>query len=191
MLVVLNGYPGVGKLSIGQALIGLIDGRLLDVHSVYNVAFALTEYRSEAFYDTVRAVQAIAEARILALPLSVPVVLTEILTPASDWGIENWGRVLDLAAKRPPLCMVHVICALDENKRRIQSEARDQMRKPRDPDMAQRNHEGGAELMGADVPNCLSLDVTNLSAHAAASRIAAWLKTVKDVSGGSKSGSVP
>lgn len=57
MLIVLNGYRDVGKLTIGQALAPMIGARLLDIHSVYNVAFALTEFRSEAFYDIIRAVQ--------------------------------------------------------------------------------------------------------------------------------------
>ncbi|MBL4727595.1 MAG: hypothetical protein JKY83_13210 [Rhizobiaceae bacterium] len=66
MLIILNGYPGVGKLSIGSELIKLIEGRMLDIHSVYNVAFALTNYRSKAFYQTVRSIQDIADARILS-----------------------------------------------------------------------------------------------------------------------------
>ena len=49
MIIVLNGYPGVGKLSIGRKLARLVDGRLLDIHSIYNVAFALTEFRSPEF----------------------------------------------------------------------------------------------------------------------------------------------
>ena len=45
MIIVLNGYPGVGKLAIGRELTSLLGGRLLDIHSVYNVAFALTEFQ--------------------------------------------------------------------------------------------------------------------------------------------------
>ncbi|MBN9087803.1 MAG: hypothetical protein J0J01_12910 [Reyranella sp.] len=76
MIVHINSYPGVGKLTIGRALAELIGARLLDNHSVFNVAFALTEFRSPAFYDTVRAVREIAYQRILELPAGVPVVLT-------------------------------------------------------------------------------------------------------------------
>ncbi|MEO1223304.1 MAG: AAA family ATPase [Pseudomonadota bacterium] len=177
MLVVLNGYPGVGKLTIGIELIRLIDGRLLDIHSVYNIAFALTEYRTEAFYDTVRAVQSIADERVLALPPEVPIVLTEILTKGSDWADECWRRLMTLAEARRPLCMVHLRCDLEENKRRIHSEGRRLTRKPRDPAMAERNQEGGAVLMGRDIANYLALDVTKLSAYHAASEIASWLES--------------
>lgn len=41
MIIVLNGYPGVGKLTIGRKLAPVLRGRLLDIHAVYNVAFAL------------------------------------------------------------------------------------------------------------------------------------------------------
>jgi hypothetical protein len=34
VLIVLNGYPGVGKLAIGRELAELTGGRLLDVHTV-------------------------------------------------------------------------------------------------------------------------------------------------------------
>ena len=179
MFILLNGYPGVGKLAIGQELIKLIDGRLLDNHSVYGVAFALTEVKSEAFYETIRGVQSIADERILALPRDVPVVLTDVLTESSDWADECWHRVLELASVRGLLCVVHLHCELEENKRRIKSEERSIKRKPRDPAMAQRNQEGGAVLMGADVPNFLALDVTDLSAHEAASEIKSWLDTRK------------
>ncbi|UUP18448.1 hypothetical protein [Nitratireductor thuwali] len=40
----MNGYPGVGTLTIGRELATLISGRLLDIHTVYNVAFVLTEF---------------------------------------------------------------------------------------------------------------------------------------------------
>ncbi|MCP4381635.1 MAG: hypothetical protein GY798_09515 [Hyphomicrobiales bacterium] len=109
--MLLNGYPGVCKLTIGSVLIPLIGGRLLDSHSVNNVAFALTEFKSAAFYDTVRAVRAVADARILALAQSVPVVLTDIRTEGNDWGDEDWARVVKLAEARPPLCVVVVRCA--------------------------------------------------------------------------------
>ena len=57
MLVHINSYPGVGKLTIGRILAEQIAGKLLDNHSIYNIAFALTEFRTPEFYDTVRAVR--------------------------------------------------------------------------------------------------------------------------------------
>jgi len=63
VIVHINRYPGVGKLTIGRALADLIGGKLLDNHSVFNVAFALTEFRSPAFYDAVREVRGLGGPR--------------------------------------------------------------------------------------------------------------------------------
>jgi cytidylate kinase len=71
MLVHINSYPGVGKLTIGRALMEMIGAKLLDNHSIYNVAFALTEFKSAAYYETIRAVRAIAYQRVLELPASM------------------------------------------------------------------------------------------------------------------------
>lgn len=151
---------------------------MLDIHSVYNVAFALTNYRSKAFYETVRSIQDIADTLILDLPENVPIVLTEILTEGTEWGDECWNRIGQLAEKRGPIFMVHIHCDLEENKQRILSEERDLKRKPRDPTMVQRNHDDAAVLVGNDCENFLLLDVTKLTAVEAASQLADWLGTI-------------
>jgi len=179
LLIILNGYPGVGKLSIGRELITLINGRLLDIHSVYNVAFALTQFRSKAFYETVRSIQDIADALILELPEKVPIVLTEILNEGPEWSDECWNRIKHLAEKRGPIFMVHIHCDLDENKRRILNEERDLKRKPRDPAMVQRNHDSPSALVGSNCKNFLQLDVTKLTAKEAAIELAGWLGPFK------------
>ncbi len=177
MLIVLNGYPGVGKLTIGRALADLLGGRLLDNHSLYNIAFALTEFKSDSFYQTIRASQTIADELICGLPAGTPIILTEVLTEGSAWADECWARILRLAQERGPLFVVHIHCALAENKKRIQGADRALRRKPRDPKMAARNHGNAAVLMGAEQSNYIQLDVTNLSAKDAAQRIMRWIKT--------------
>jgi deoxyadenosine/deoxycytidine kinase len=127
---------------------------VLIVHSVYNVAFALTEFRTDAFYETVREVQAVADARILKLPVDVPVVLTEILTeaqgaPSDFWSAECWQNVLSLAEERGPLLMVYLHCDLPENRRRIASEGRALKRKRLSPEMAERKPCGCGGTDGA------------------------------------------
>ena len=175
MFIILNGYPGVGKLTIGRILADKLNGRLLDIHSVYNVAFALTEFRSADFYYAINTVEDLTDDLINRLSKDVPLVFTTVLTEQTMRGADaDMARFVRRAEGRGPLRMVHLSCALDENKRRIQSQARDGMRKPRDPDMVQRNHDGGAVLSGGDLPHLLTLDITDLSAQAAADRIARW-----------------
>jgi hypothetical protein len=175
VIVHINSYPGVGKLTIGRALAELIGGRLLDNHSVFNVAFALTEFRSPVFYDTVRAVREIAYQRILDLPPGIPVVLTNWFSQGSAWGEENWDRAITLAkARGSALNVVLLACSPEENARRIVAAGRAAKRKPQDVEMVDDNRRGRPLLdRGAD--RLLRLDVTNLAPDAAAREIAAWL----------------
>lgn len=103
MIIVLNGYPGVGKLTIGQELISRISGRLLDIHSVYNVAFALTEFKSPEFIETVEKIEAIAHDLIRKLPAEMPVVLTTVLAEAAI-GETQSGNVLCVSVVSERLC---------------------------------------------------------------------------------------
>jgi hypothetical protein len=175
VIVHINGYPGVGKLTIGRALADLIGGKLLDNHSVFNIAFALTEFKSPAFYDTVRAVREIAYRRILDLPDGVPVILTNWYSQESAWGEENWDRAIRLAKERDcDLNVVVLSCLPEENARRIRAPERAGKRKPLDPEMVDDNRKG-RPLLDRGGDRLLRLDVTNLSASEAAQEIADWL----------------
>jgi shikimate kinase len=175
LIIVLNGYPGVGKLTIGQELVSRISGRLLDIHSVYNVAFALTEFKSPEFIATVEKIEAIAHDLIRKLPAETPVVLTTVLAGRSDWGDAEWERIVSLGRERPPFVVVHLHCDLDENIRRIEAAGRDAKRKPRDAEMVRRNHAQRKVLAGIDAANLLELDVTDSSPGDAAAKIAGWI----------------
>lgn len=175
MIIVLNGYPGVGKLTIGRALAGLLGGKLLDIHTVYNVAFALTEFKTPEFREAVERVEEIAHDLVLKLPAGTPVVLTTVIAGDSEWGNAEWKRLEDLGEERPPFCVIHLSCGLEENIRRIRDPGRDGMRKPRDPGMARRNQEQAKPLAGLDARHLLKLDTTGLSAQASAQRIADWI----------------
>lgn len=176
MIIVLNGYPGVGKLTIGRALTDILNGRLLDIHTVYNLAFALTEFKTPEFKATVEQVEAIAHDLIHRLDKDVPVVLTTVLAGDDAWAHAEWERMLELGRARPPFCVVHVACDLEENIERIQSAERDLKRKPRDPTYVRRNHEQAKMLAGSDEDILLKLDVTSLSAMEAAQTIADWAR---------------
>ena len=175
MIIVLNGYPGVGKLTIGRELALQLEGRLLDIHSIYNVAFALTNFRSPEFREAVENVEAVAHDLILKLPRDEPVVLTTVLAGESEWGKAEWHRMEQLGKARPPFCVVHIECDLEENIRRIQSSERDLKRKPREPEMARRNQADAKDLLGMDCDNLLKLDTTLMSATEAAAKIRRWV----------------
>jgi tRNA uridine 5-carbamoylmethylation protein Kti12 len=178
MIIVLNGYPGVGKLTIGRELASALNGRLLDIHTIYNLAFALTEFQTPAFWNTIEQVEKIAYDLVLKRPANEPIILTTVLTTHTDREREEWRRIAALGHARPPFCVVHIGCDLDENIRRITSAQRDAKRKPRDPEMAKRNQKNAKPLAGVDAKNLLQLDTTQMTPVDAARAIATWCQTL-------------
>lgn len=175
-LIHINSYPGVGKLTIGRKIASELGAKLLDNHSIYNVAFALTEFKSEAFYDAVRDVRSTAYRIVMDLSPDVPVILTNAHAQDSTWGNECWNEAIELGRKTGRQHVVVLLdCARDENARRIQSADRDAMRKPRNPRMFRQGDVERALIdRGAD--KLLRLDVTEMSANDAAASILEWLR---------------
>lgn len=181
MIIHINSYPGVGKLAIGKILQKRLQGRLLDNHSIYNVALALTEFKSPAYFDTIRAVRKIAYMRVLELPEGIPVILTNAHFADSEWGNECWDAAKELSRLRGvPLLVVVFDCSVEENAKRIQSLDRELKRKPRDPTMFRGNAED-KPLLDRDGDHLLRLDITDLTAEEAAAQVGDWVMDVTGV----------
>jgi hypothetical protein len=175
-IIHLNGAPGVGKLTIGRLLAAHLKARLLDNHAIHDVAFALTEFRSAEFYETARAVRTVAYDRIVRLPPSMSIILTDAFFEDSAWGRESWDDVLSLAERRKaPLLAVCLSCDPDEHRRRIVSPDRAAKGKVQEAGYVDRCI--GRMLMQLGGPQSLSLDVTQVSPREAASHIATWAAT--------------
>ena len=174
MIVELNGQAGVGKFTIGRILAELLGARLLDNHTIYNPAFATTEFRSPEFYETVRAVRKIAFERATELPANVPVIVTMAPGTNRAWGEEWQTAFRELAnARRSRLVTVHLTCAEAELHRRLVTPERALMRKLTDVTALAALADRPALLDHADA--VLELDVGSLSPEASAQSIVAWL----------------
>lgn len=173
-LVYINGAPGVGKLTIARALAEMLDGRVLDNHAVYNVGFALADFRTPAFYDAVRAVRTASYDQIMRISDEKTIILTAADFADSEWGRENWQAVERLAAgRRWPFYQIALYCEPSEHRHRIVSDDRAIRGKLQDA--------GGVDLLsrrplaeGNGLPS-LRLDITNMTASDAAAGIAAWI----------------
>lgn len=184
MLVHINGYPGAGKLTLGRRLAEAIAGRLVDNHSVYNLALALTELKSDAYFETLRAMRAIAFQRVLELPPETPVVATNAHMTDSAWGNENWDAWSDLARRRGSRLLVVVLdCAPDELDRRIASPDRAAKRKLTDPAQFTGARTGRVLIdRGGDAT--LRFDTTGLTPEQTFHRVLGFVRTEQAAAAG-------
>jgi shikimate kinase len=123
MIVVLNGWPGVGKLTVGLELASLLNGRLLDNHSVLNVAKLLTDYGSDAYYEAIRDVRDVAFRIIKSLPSAVPVIMTTALAYGGpkSFAEEYWASIEALASEENrDIFLVALTCDLEVQAKRIE-----------------------------------------------------------------------
>jgi shikimate kinase len=185
VLIILNGLPGVGKLTIGHILAERTKARLLDNHTIYNVAFALTDFKSAMFYEAAKRAHCTAYDIVRMLPPGETIIITDIFTEGSAWAKDCWDRAVNLAETHGPLVLVNMYCELAENMRRVQQPERRSLRKLDDPEVLREIHGRGRKLMGDELPTCLTLDTTHLPAVEVADMVQEWVQGISDGPDGS------
>ena len=180
MIVNLNGWPGVGKLTTARELSKLIGGIVLDNHTILNVGHAVASTGSPEFCAVVRAVRAVAFDAILRLPPDAPVILTNVVAHGGASGFleENWRSVVALAETRGcDLCSVILTCSAAENARRVASPDRGLVGKMQDPASLSELTETRT-LFDDGAGFRLTIDNSDLSPAEAATRIEAWIRAL-------------
>lgn len=156
----------------------MLRARLLDNHSLFNVAIALTDFGTFEPYAAARAVREIAFHYARGLPAGTRLILTNVIASggANGFAEEHWQAVRDLARdRRAPLASITLFCDPVEHAERIVAPERRLNKKMRDA--AQIAHVAASRSLfdqGADFRT--SIDTTAISAEACAERIAAWLQ---------------
>jgi MoxR-like ATPase len=176
-LVHINGPAGVGKLTIARIMAPRLGARLLDNHAIYNVAFALTEFRSPAFYEAARALRTTAYDQILRMPDDEMVILTDALFDDSDWARETW-QALDRLTKerRWPFLSITLACDPAEHRRRIVSEERALRGKVRD--VAYVDQALTRPLFERTGRLSTQLDITDRSTEDSATTLIDWVNAI-------------
>jgi len=180
MIVHLNGWPGVGKYTVGKIVAERLGARFLDNHTLLNIAIALTDRGTPAYYGLATKTRDLAFDAILKLPSSEPVVMTGVVASggSSDFLVDNWRAILALAERRK--CGVYsivLLCSEEENVRRMGNEAREAHRKKRKPELLAELLRT-RQLLNDGATASIEIDNTDLSPETCADAIVAWLREV-------------
>ncbi len=125
VIVHINGWPGVGKLTVAREAARKLGARLLDNHTLHDVAIRLCERGTPEYWDLYYEVRDLAYRRVRAMPAGQSLVMTNALLTEDARDREAWEAVKQLAADRvDTLFAVTLECSLDENVRRVCSEDR-------------------------------------------------------------------
>ncbi|SCB38920.1 AAA family ATPase [Rhizobium hainanense] len=138
MIIHLNGWPGVGKYTVGKIVAERLRARFLDNHTLLNIAIALTDRGTPEYYELATKTRNLAFEAILRLPSSEPVVMTGVVASGGshDFLIDNWKAILSLAERRERgVYSIVLTCSEDENARRMSNEDREAHRKKRNLSM--------------------------------------------------------
>jgi gluconate kinase len=170
MIVHLNGWPGVGKQTIGRILAQKLRARFIHNHLLHDVGIVCAGINDPdrwIVYETVR--RAAYEALAQRQP-SETFVMTNALCKNAPRERKAWANVVELAVKRNvPLIPIVLEAEPNELFRRVQSPERAE-KKMTDPALLQEFF-AIDELQRPAVSELLDLDVTYLSADDAAAKI--------------------
>ncbi|MBW4034966.1 MAG: hypothetical protein HIU90_05795 [Proteobacteria bacterium] len=161
MIIHLNGWPGVGKKTVGAVLSHHFGARFIDNHCLHDPALACAGYGDPARFPLYEIVRDACYAVLQAKPRSEVFVMTNALTVNADRELEAWQAVVTLAiARQVPLVPIILTAERDELLRRVALPHRGP-RKLTDPaDLAQ--YLETTQIQVPDVVETLCLDVTAL-----------------------------
>src|SRR5690348_17148573 len=122
MIIHLNGWPGVGKQSIGRVVASQLNARFIHNHVLHDVAIACTGVRDPARWPLYEQVRSAAYEALRQRPADEVFVMTNALCTNSEREMQAWRHVVDLAMHRQvPLIPVVLEIEQHENERRLQS----------------------------------------------------------------------
>jgi len=122
MIIHLNGWPGVGKKTIGELLAHRIGARLIHNHLLHDVAIVCAGLHTEARWTLYEKVRREAYEVLAAQPRSDVFVMTNALCRNNVREQQAWKQVVELAvARQVPLVPVVLQAELAENLQRLQS----------------------------------------------------------------------
>jgi hypothetical protein len=141
----------------------MLNARLLDDHTLHNIALAICDFDPPERWSVYYAVRDIAYGRLREIPASETIVMTNALTREAPREAEAWEAILQLAAARnAPLVAVTLDCPLEENCRRVQFRERLEDRKLVEPtSLIEWRSSGAFTLIDDGADHCLTIETAN------------------------------
>ena len=170
MIVHINGWPGVGKYTIGKELSKKLGARFIHNHLLHDISFACAGRGDEDRWPLYEKVRLAAYDVLERRPASETFVMTNALCYGVDKEVEAWSKVVDLAISRSALLIPVILRADTETiARRVSSNNRLDM-KLKDP-VYLREMVSKYSLQVPDVPEVVEVEVSKSSAEEAADEI--------------------
>ena len=176
MIVHLNGWPGVGKKTIGDLVSKKLEARFIHNHVLHDVSFACAGYGDIDRWPLYEKVRSAAYEVLKGRPSHEVFVMTNALCKDVTREIDAWGHVVDLAMHRKvPLIPIVLTASLTENEKRVASPER--VNKLQDPKYL-REMVGKYDIQSPSVPETKAFDVTQLSAMDAANEVVDYVNNI-------------
>lgn len=165
-MIVLIGFAGTGKYTVGRELCELTGAKLIDNHLINNPVFKVVNPDGisplpAAIWDKVKAIRTIVYEAIRELsPAELSFVFTIELFEKSPGDQKAFIDLQELAAARGSLFVpVRLLCEVEELCRRVVDPSRVQMMKLINPEAARRRS-AEETVLDSTHPNVLTIDVT-------------------------------
>jgi len=176
MIIHINGWPGVGKKTIGGIVSHQLSARFIHNHVLHDVAFACAGRGDADQWPLYEKVRAAAYEVLKRRPDGEIFVMTNALTEAPK-EIEAWSRVVELAIDRKVALIPIVLNAdIEELAKRVSSPER--LETKLKDSSALRQMVQSYSLQVPSVPETQEFEVGRLSAIQAASDIVNYVKQV-------------
>jgi hypothetical protein len=191
-IIVLTGFAGTGKYTIGRELCALTGVTLIDNHLINNPVFKVVNPDGitplpAGVWDKVKAVRAIVYEAIRELsPPELSFVFTIELFESSPGDQRAFVDLEELAASRGSLFVpVRLLCDVEELCRRVVHPSRLQMVKSVSTELARRKS-AQETVLDSTHPHVLTIDVTEKTPTDAAAIILQHIEEISALPRGSR-----
>lgn len=178
MIVHLNGWPGVGKYTVGHALAEELQARFIQNHHLHDVVFACTGFGDPDRWPLYEKVRSAAYEVLTNRPEGEDFVMTNALCIGAPKEVEAWGHVVELAiARSVPLIPIVLRADADTIAERVVSTNRSAM-KLKDADKV-REMISAHSLQVPVVSETLELDISRSAVGSSVEKILQHLQKVR------------